>query len=281
MTTSNAVSNSAMGAQAVVTADVSWVQHLYWSIRRELWENRSIYIAPVAVAIFYCAGFLMSTIAGLQMVSIPYDLASVLVMATMSVVAVFYSLDALYGERRDRSILFWKSMPVSDLTAVLSKAFIPIVLIPLLTFVITVTIHLLMLLVSSVFGNGISLEALFHKWMVLLYHLVTVHALWYAPIFGWLLLVSAWARRTPFLWASLPLIALWYIERMAFGTAHFSAMLASRVTGGTEGAAFMTDDGMTSHIAPDHFLMSPGLWIGLALTALFLAAAVRLRRSGA
>ena len=64
-------------------------------------------------------------------------------------VGIFYSLDALHGERRDRSILFWKSLPVSDLTTVLSKAVIPLVVLPLLVFAITVTLQFIMLMVSA------------------------------------------------------------------------------------------------------------------------------------
>ena len=65
---------------------------------------------------------------------------------------MFYCLDALYGERRDRSILFWKSLPVSDLTTVLSKASIPIVVLPLLTFAVTVATQLIMLLSAAPFS---------------------------------------------------------------------------------------------------------------------------------
>ena len=63
--------------------------------------------------------------------------------------------------------------------------------------------------------------------LLLLYHLVTVHALWYAPFYGWLLLVSGWARRAPFLWAALPLLAIGVVEKIAFNTSHFAAMLGT------------------------------------------------------
>ena len=107
------------------------------------------------------------------------------------------------SERRDRSILFWKSLPVSDLTAVLSKLAIPVVVLPLLSFAISLATQFIMLVLSSVIllGSGVDIAALwaevsfFHVSLVLLYHLLTVHGLWYAPIFGWLLMVSAWARR--------------------------------------------------------------------------------------
>jgi ABC-2 type transport system permease protein len=272
---------------------------MYWSIRRELWENRSIYIAPLAVAAVTLFGFLIATIGRAMSVTNlaqrravleePYTFASLLIMGTTFVVAVFYCLDALHGERRDRSILFWKSLPVSDLTTVLSKASIPLLILPLLTFAITVVLQLTMLLLSGLVlvASGLSVATLwthfsfFQMSLMLLYHLVAIHGLWYAPIYGWLLLVSAWARRAAFLWAALPLLVIGIVEKIAFNTSHFGAMLGYRLSGGPEGAAF-TAGGMSmdplTQIHSGQFLISPGLWIGLAIAAAFLAAAVRLRR---
>src|SRR5206468_10746510 len=79
-----------------------------------------------------------------------YELAGALIMGTALIVGIFYCLDALYGERRDRSILFWKSLPVSDVMAVLSKLAIPIVILPLLSFAVTVATQFFMLLLSTV-----------------------------------------------------------------------------------------------------------------------------------
>jgi len=272
---------------------------MYWSIRRELWENRSIYIAPLAVATVTLFGFLIATIGRAMSVTNlaqrravleePYTFASLLIMGTTFVVAVFYCLDALHGERRDRSILFWKSLPVSDLTTVLSKASIPLLILPLLTFAITVVMQLIMLLLSGLVlvGSGLSGATLwthfsfFQMSLMLLYHLVAIHGLWYAPLYGWLLLVSGWARRAAFLWAALPLLAIGIVEKIAFNTSHFGAMLGYRLSGGPEGATF-TAGGMSmdplTQIHPGEFLISPGLWIGLVIAAAFLAAAVRLRR---
>jgi len=144
---------------------VSETRPMYWSVRRELWENRSIYLAPLAVAAFVVFGMMISTIgmparrrAVLMLdpaqqrakIGQPYDLAAVILIGIAFVVAAFYCLDALHGERRDRSILFWKSLPVSDRTTVLSKASIPLVVLPLITFAIIVTTQFLMLLWSSV-----------------------------------------------------------------------------------------------------------------------------------
>ncbi len=113
---------------------------------------------------------------------------------------------------------------------------------------------------------------------------LTVHALWYAPIYGWLLLVSAWARRTPVLWAALPLLAIAVVERLAFNTSYFASLLRYRLTGAmTEAFAVRLQRGggsleQLSQLSPMRFVSSPGLWLGLAFAAACLAAAVRLRR---
>jgi ABC-2 type transport system permease protein len=104
--------------------------------------------------------------------------------------------------------------------------------------------------------------------------------LWYAPLYGWLLLISAWARRAAFLWAALPPLAICAVEKIAFNTTHFAAMLQNRLGGGAEAVmapGTLPMDPMT-HLTPGNFISSPGLWIGLVIAAGFLAAAVRLRR---
>src|SRR5436305_8302852 len=80
----------------------------------------------------------------------PYDVASMMLIFTAFIVGVFYCLDALHGERRDRSILFWKSLPVSDLTTLRSKATIPLATLPLVTFAIILATQVVMLLWASV-----------------------------------------------------------------------------------------------------------------------------------
>ena len=276
---------------------------LSWSIRRELWENRSIYLAPLAVAAIFLAGFLIGLI-GLpdrmraalalgpmeqrEAIEQPYVFAAIMLMAIALITAVVYCLDAFYGERRDRSILFWKSLPVSDLTTVLSKASVPILVIPLVAFAVTVATQLIMLLASSAVlaGSGISPGTLwahvpfFKTSLINFSHLVVYHGIWYAPFYGWLLMVSAWANRAPFLWATLPPIAIGVVERVAFNTSHFAAMVRYRFIGDPASlapAGGMTMDMLGPH-SPGEYLTSPGLWVGLAVTAAFLFAAVRLRR---
>src|SRR2546427_2862509 len=304
-TQSNAMPESPVESQVIAPAVISATRRMYWSVRRELWENRSIYIAPLAVAAVILFGFLISTIhlpdkmrAALaldpakqhEFIEQPYSFAALLIMGTTFIVAVFYCLDALHGERRDRSILFWKSLPISDLTTVLAKASIPLVVLPLLTFAITLAMQWIMLLVSSavLLASGQSVAMFWTKLsfiqmsLLLLYHLLTAHSLWPAPVYCWLLLVSGWARRATFVWAVLPLVAIAGVERIAFHTLHFAALIGSRFIGDAPTVArtspdmFPTDP--MTHITPGIFLISPRLWIGLAIAAAFLAAACRLRR---
>jgi ABC-2 type transport system permease protein len=292
-TQSNALPES-FESQRIVPATTSATRPFYWSVRRELWEYRSIYIAPLAGAAvalfgFLIAMFVLSAANAPQrrpVLEDPYGQAAALIMMAAFIVSIFYSLEALHGERRDRSILFWKSLPVSDLTTVLSKASIPLVVLPLLSFVIVVATVVIMLLLSYIvlLGNGVPIATtgtamLAQMGLMLLYHLITVHVLWYAPFYGWLLLVSAWARRAAFLWAFLPPVAIGGIEKIAFHTTYFFDMLRYRFAGAGPEAAGSDNffDPMT-HFTPGRFLASPGLWIGLLITAACLAAAVRLRR---
>jgi ABC-2 type transport system permease protein len=119
--------------------------------------------------------------------------------------------------------------------------------------------------------------------LVLLYG-VLANALWLAPIYAWLLLVSAWARRAPLLWAVLLPLAFCAFGRMAWSTAAASEYMAYRVTGASS-QAFAMEAGprsaviRLSQLDPSKFLATPGLWLGLLLAAGLVALAVRVRRN--
>jgi ABC-2 type transport system permease protein len=274
-----------------------------WSVRRELWESRYVYIVPLIVAALYLVGFVIgaahlplspavrsSASPAARLLESPLDSVSLALMLAYVVIAVIYCLGALHHERFDRSILFWKSLPVSDLTTVLAKASVPTVILPLLTFALTVGTQTIMLLAGSavLLARGDGAAALWAQtpllpmWAATLYHLVSMHALYWAPFYGWLLLVSGWARRAAFLWATLPVAAILVIESLIFHTSVIARMLLSQLAGGRAALRYPPPAGMPMRAPTLHdmgaLLASPGLWIGLAVFAIFLVAAARLRR---
>jgi ABC-2 type transport system permease protein len=107
--------------------------------------------------------------------------------------------------------------------------------------------------------------------------MLTVHGLWYAPLYAWLLLVSAAAPRAPFVWAVLPPFVIWGVEKIAFNTTYFLSLLKVRLMGPPDPEMPRNAD-LMSTLIPHHFFDQPGLWAGLAVAAVFLAIAVRLRR---
>ena len=320
MSTSPAITaDSESGAPAAASAAYPFTRLMFWCIRREVWENRSIYIAPFAAAgvlIFVVLIAVMEAALNAQTLSgnmgsdrsggtllwIPYMLIAAPVLAIGMFVAIAYCLGALHGERQDRSILFWKSLPVSDLITVLSKAGVPILLIPLISFLAAMITQLVIFAVKlTVFplfaakghfvwaGAPVDPHTVGMIWaevpigylsLAMLYGLLAT-ALWYAPIYAWLLLVGGWARRMTLVWAVAPVAGLVIVERIAFGTDHLETMLQDRLSGSIPAAfAGMTNGNLPGlpSLAPGRFLIDPGLWIGLAVAAFFLGAAVLLRR---
>lgn len=301
----NALSNSAPNSDPEAPGSGVRPRPFYWSVCRELWENHSIYIAPAIVAIVALIGFLFSTagladrrravlLLGLEKarvgIELPYDIVAIILIFTGFVVGLFYCLDALYGERRDRSILFWKSLPVSDVTTVSSKAVIPLVIVPLVTFAIIIATQIVMLLWTSglLIAHGMSPASTWtavpwiQNWVALIYAVVAI-ALWHAPIYGWALLVSGLVRRATFLWAALPPVAIAIFERITFNTSYVSDLLKQRVFGYAPkafdftGRHHPTVDSLVQ-LTPGRYLSTPGLWIGLVFAVGFVIAAIRLRR---
>src|SRR6266704_2916248 len=287
----NTPSNTAHDSpnQSQGTAAMPPTRPFYWSVWRELWENHSIYIAPSIVSAIILFGsfvgsfhlpgrrqnaLLLDPARRRAAIELPYDIVAVMLIFTAFIIGVFYCLDALHGERRERSILFWKSLPVSDLTTVLSKTSVPLVVLPLVSFAIIVVTQFIMLVISTavLLPRGLAATTwanfnLFQQSLILLYGLVAI-ALWHAPIYGWALLVSGWARRATFLWAVVPFLAIGFFEKITFGTSHFAALVKDRVFGFAPHAfAFEMHrsaaiDSLVQ-LTPGRYLSTPGLWLGL------------------
>ena len=293
-------------------------------IRRELWEHRSIYVTPLVIGLIIA----MMSVTGQVAISAmdhAVDIAilgvsnlgaheraaainvlmisiSGLFVLAMWVLTVFYSLDSLYAERKDRSILFWRSVPVTDAETVVSKLSVALLVIPLVTFAVIAATHLLVLLISSVWvgirgGNAWHLiwsaAPLLDNWAATLIFVLAL-PLWLSPFVGWFLLVSAYTKRSPLLIAFLPIILLPMLERSLIGSSVFAEAIfirtgkmplldginAGEFLQGEENLHKLTESGISlmSMIDLGAFLSSSGLWLGILACGLFTTAAIYVRR---
>lgn len=291
-----------------------------WLLKRELWEHSVVRLVPLAAGAIVLIAMLLSmphayhegmpAIAGqpsgLQrvMLGVLYAGIAQAVWTAMLLAALFYCLDALHAERRDRSILFWKSMPVSDLKTVLAKLTVPMLLMPLLALGVIVALEVIATLGLGLIAwfSGRSLNFVASAPLlpvtIMIAYALGVMTLWLAPVYGWLLLVSAWAKRGAFLWAVLPPLALLLLERVLGGTHAWSILVDRFLLRPTQAfQAWASDplfgvsvrpDGFDmrgtfphdiySYMTPVEFLSTPGLWLGLACAAAFIAIALIVRR---
>ncbi len=233
-----------------------------------------------------------------------------LTCAVLVFVVFFYALGSLYDERKDRSVLFWKSLPVSDTQVVLSKAVWALLLAPVLAIVIGLLIGVVLWLISAaaMSFNGIpGAGAIFsqsHPFRVLGHVLssIPVYVFWALPTVGWLMLCSAWARSKPFLWAvllpvlgatliswmgSLPGIQVahdkvWYtlvfrgLASIVPGTWYFNPSVNAAVPtniNGPEDLARAIDLSSSWHA-----FATLDLWLGAAVGIVMIFAAIQLRR---
>lgn len=287
-------------------------------LKRELWEHRAIYVTPLVVSLLVS----LLAITGQATISAHdqlFDLAligasstteeqraaiitattvgvGVLLTLAMLVLGIYYCLDALYAERKDRSILFWRSMPCTDAETVVSKLLTALFVIPLITFAVTIATQLIVLASASMWVAARGGEAgrliwsaapLGEIWLAALAFFIAL-PLWLSPFAGWFLFVSAFARRSPLLVAFLPLLVLPMLEKSLIGTtvladAFFTRSLDLPLFRGVDTGDFVFNEGsfpfaILSRLDVGAFLTSPGLWLGLLVCGLFTIAAIYLRR---
>ena len=283
-------------------------------IRREFWEHRVLWIAPLAMALVAVAAcFIPGAVdiggnhsmgGGSPLVSPERAVVifigtqmvfTMLLFMLMSVVVFFYLADCLYAERKDRSILFWKSMPVSDSITVLSKALVALVAMPVAIWALAIVTNLVVF--GILYFRFRDLAQHFVQWDTsvwarlygYLFVDVLVMALWYAPIAGYQLLLSAWARSSVLVWTLLPPIALVVGERMIFKTWHVGQFLAYRLGAGLftgpppnfDVVGPGTHGGVAEALSRMNLLPALGnidLWIGVAVAIVLVFAAIRIRR---
>jgi ABC-2 type transport system permease protein len=312
-----------------------------WLIRRELWEHKGAFFwAPLAVAavlvLLFGGGFVYAMIAnpslqvhvgGNEVMAVngfpPPMLAKMASAAASSylvitaplflvlpVVVFFYCMASLYDDRRDRSILFWKSLPISDSQTVLSKAVTALVVAPLTTIAIGIGAALVLVVIGLLGGaiKGINLIAPllanidFYLSPIYLLSFLPLYILWALPTVGWLLLVSSWAKSRVFLWAvGVPLVALALLAWFDFLIGRFSGLtlnvrwfgeeIVARVLlgvfpgvwfGEADGAALAQQnaglDGPLLLGTSYATLLTPGVWIAAAAGCAMIYGAIRMRR---
>ena len=301
----------------------------FWMlIRREFWEHRMLWATPPVVAVLILIGVAAQDewhAVMRQSLERPDSLAATqpqvfavlnldaLFFVAAALVAVGYLMDCLYAERRDRSILFWRSLPVSDSAVVLAKFTVATVCVPLLFYVAAVVTSLLSGQLLRLRGNllAVGLGSAAGDWLevlrlqALVLYGVVATVLWYAPYAAYLMLVSAWARRSVLAWAVTPPLLAALIEHVLFDTTVIGRVvqrgfnelyrLAFRINqevnvtlgdmlqpmrrggpGGGHGPGGAP--GMDLRFDPTALLASQQLWLGLAAAALMLWGAIALRR---
>jgi ABC-2 type transport system permease protein len=310
MSTFAEVAGDGAPTSAAPVAVRSPAQTLVTLTRRELWEHRGLWIAPLVVAVGFIALALFGHIRidgealrelgnreeRVAVFTIGQWAVAAPVYLTMVLWLTFYLLDCLYAERKDRSILFWKSLPVSDGLTVLSKVLVAAVVVPLGVFVL-VTIEAL------VFGGLFSVRQALHnrpqllawdtvQWLrtdgaMLVTLLIAV--LWYAPIAACLMLISAASRRSPppFLWAALPPVLAPILERIIFGSVyiwHFEQYRMNHIWHvlDFEQAGHTSSPAELARLLSD-FNFGPAfsdasLWLGVVAAVAMVYAAIRVRR---
>ncbi|NNF40775.1 MAG: hypothetical protein HKN64_05305 [Woeseiaceae bacterium] len=292
-------------------------------LKREIWEHRSIYVTPLAIAsivtlgtlamLVFAGGFAKeldiaifgaTNIAGdaerkVALTGFFVGTSWVFLLAAM-VLTVFYTLDCLYAERKDKSILFWRSLPVTDAEAVISKLLTAIVVIPVVTVAAIIATHLVNLVVTSLWFSAKGADAghliwgsvpLFDNWFAAL--IVTLAtAIWMSPFVGWLLFVSAFTKRSPLLMAFMPLVLIPLLELIFLRSSVFAEAVFTRrgmlpLFRGMDMEAFFDEKSLhvnediaslLAHLDVMQFLSSPSMWGGVIVCALFVTAAIYVRR---
>lgn len=292
-------------------------------IRRELWEHRSIYVTPAAIAVIVTLGVLAMlmlasgfakeldvAIFGAQNLAGDGERRAALTgffvgtswvfLVALMFLTVFYSLDSLYAERKDKSILFWRSMPATDAETVISKLLTAAIVIPAITAIGIWATHLVNLIVTSIWVSAKGGDAgvliwgsvsILDNWLAALI-VVVASGLWMSPFIAWFLFVSTWAKRMPILMAFMPPIILGLLEWIVFRTQYFlttigdrgdmrplfHSMSLERFFEEEQWREGMDNISLLQHIDLVGFVTDSGFWSGLLVCAILTTAAIYVRR---
>ncbi|HKT31411.1 MAG TPA: hypothetical protein VJS89_02820 [Gammaproteobacteria bacterium] len=298
----------------------------YWTLaKREVWEHKSLWIVPIVVACLVVLGSLYGGVAlivaahqGVISVNnfgtVSADARGGLHVAMLAMAGIFnvvmlfmvwfYLMDSLYADRKDRSVLFWRSMPVSDNATVLSKLFTGMVTAPAFMFVLVVITEIvagiIFTIASGIIGVNLLHEAFYPgtiilTWIVLAFALIQ-QSLWLLPYWGWFLLCSAWAKKLVLAWAVLIPLGAILIELIVFRTHYLSDGILGHIGRGLmlfgshskhgselsfQGGAHMfgpPGDAVVTLGSVAHMFALPEMWIGVGIGIIFILGAIWLRR---
>lgn len=299
------------------------IGHQLALIKRELFEHRSIWVTPAAIASVMTLMMLTMQVfaSGSREIvdiaimgasnagDVPRRAAltayfvgiSTLFVLAMWIMVIFYCLDCLYAERKDKSILFWRSLPITDAETVISKLATAMLLIPLVTFIGIAVTHLINLALSSAWigieggdpGHLIwGAAPILDNWLAMFIVLLAI-PLWLSPFIGWFLFVSAYAKRMPLLLSFMPIFILPLLEKTIFKSSVLIDVLFLRtpripIFSDMDMSEFFDEDNiqesaaqaasLMAHLDVVKFLTSPSLWAGLLACGLFTTAAIYVRR---
>ena len=270
-------------------------------VRRELWEHRGLWMAPlIGVGLLLAAAIWgINNINGIDVSNEPLQsparavqVGAASLLGISSAIGLFacivtgiYLLDCLFAERKDRSILFWKSLPVSDAETVLTKLGLALLLMPLYVLLLSVVLQpLLALIVGLRFAplephlGGLMLGSL--KALPQLVGGWFFAVLWYAPVATYLMLASVLASRTPIVYAVVPPVALGVAEQLLFDTRHVASFVGKRLAQPflRRGVETPVDGSINLQIDWGMLFSLPDLWLGLIAAAAMIYGVVRLRR---
>ncbi|MFZ6875483.1 hypothetical protein ACO0LF_25740 [Undibacterium sp. Di27W] len=301
-------------------------------LKREFWEHTGMFLwTPLSVAAAMICVFTMPFLFGQHLISAHvldrvgrmrddtqrvgdalasiYMLSSGPLLIAMAGIIFFYCLACLHDDRRDRSILFWKSLPVSDFQTVLSKLLVACLVVPLIFLTIATAMSFCMLMILSI---AFSTQEVFifkdllangklYLTPLQIAGILPVYILWALPSLCWLMLVSSWARSKVFLWAvGIPLLVVFLIGMLKLliyqdaDMQWFVDLILGRSIGSLVPGAWIRFESIPLNayfplskedsgferifMISWHTLTSLQLWLGVLLAACMFYMTVRLRR---
>jgi ABC-2 type transport system permease protein len=310
-------------------------------LRRELWEHTSLRNIPFTLLVFVILAnlafmFVVGSAGSSFTININNDTSELMnyidffsqmdsdkqasiingtmittgmiINSILLIVMFFYLLDSLYGERKDRTILFWKSLPVSNRTTVLSKLSVATIIVPVIIFITTVLANLITLALQSytLFHNQHSVGLLWQQvdmtgLSLFSIFLLLQQTIWYFPVMGWLLFCSAWCRKPPIIVAALiPAMLVFIDSSFMLGTGISEILLERLPVGimsmqlGQENSLMNYPYSMSEQQLPGYnmmagirlpafedilrFIGNMKVWVGILIGILFIGLAISLRR---